>query len=68
VDKAELQHWLNRDPIRMQRERLLARGLIDAEGLSAMERRVQQHIQDAVAFAQASPWPAPEALLDDVYA
>jgi TPP-dependent pyruvate/acetoin dehydrogenase alpha subunit len=68
VDKAELQHWVDRDPIRMQRERLLARGLLDAEGLSAMARRVRQRIQDALAFAQASPWPGPETLLDDVYA
>jgi TPP-dependent pyruvate/acetoin dehydrogenase alpha subunit len=68
VDPAELKAWLERDPIRVQTARLLAGGLIDREGLTAMEGRVREAIGAALAFAQASPWPAPETLLEDVYA
>lgn len=68
VDKAELEHWRLRDPIRLLRERLLREGLIDAAGLAAMERRARERIAAAVAFAQASAWPAPETLTHHVYA
>jgi TPP-dependent pyruvate/acetoin dehydrogenase alpha subunit len=68
VDPVELQSWVERDPIRMQRERLLARDLVDQAGLSAMERRVRDRIEAAAAFAEASPWPVPASLLDHVYA
>ncbi len=68
VDPDELKAWMQRDPIRVQSERLLAQGLIDAEGLAAMEQRAREHITDALVFAQASAWPAPDTLLDHVYA
>ena len=68
VDPAELKAWLERDPIRMQSERLSAQGLIDAAGLAALEQRARERIETALAFAQASPWPAPETLTENVYA
>ena len=68
VDPAELAGWLERDPIRMQTERLTATGVIDAAGLAALQERVNARLVDALAFAQASPWPAPERLTDHVYA
>jgi TPP-dependent pyruvate/acetoin dehydrogenase alpha subunit len=68
VDPAELNAWLARDPIHMQGERLIAKGLIDDAGLAVLERRVRETIEAALAFAQASPWPAPERLTDHVYA
>jgi pyruvate dehydrogenase E1 component alpha subunit len=68
VDPAELQHWVERDPIRMQSDRLLARGLADAAGLAALEQSARETIEAALAFAQASAWPAPEILTEHVYA
>lgn len=68
VDPGERAAWLERDPIRTQRERLLAQGVIDAEGLAALEARVAARIEAAAAFAEASPWPAPGTLTDHVYA
>ncbi|OYY93672.1 MAG: dehydrogenase [Hydrogenophilales bacterium 28-61-23] len=68
VDSAELQAWLQRDPIRMQGERLTAKGLIDAAGLAALELRVRETIATALDFAQASAWPTPDTLLEHVYA
>jgi acetoin:2,6-dichlorophenolindophenol oxidoreductase subunit alpha len=68
VDPAERETWLARDPIERQRERLLAEGAIDAADLSAMERRGRRRIEAALAFAQASPWPAAGSLLEHVSA
>ena len=68
VDRAELAGWLERDPIRVQTERLTANGVIDAGGLAALQERVRAELAEALAFAQASPWPAPERLTDHVYA
>jgi len=33
-----------------------------------MEGRVSRQIEEALAFAQASPWPTAESLTDFVYA
>jgi TPP-dependent pyruvate/acetoin dehydrogenase alpha subunit len=42
-------------------------GLADDE-LEAMERTVEDAISEAVARAEASPWPDPDTLEDGVYA
>ena len=68
VDPAELDSWRRRDPIRMQSERLLADGSIDAARLSALQERARALIDSAAAFAQASPWPTPDSLTRHVYA
>jgi len=68
VDPAELEHWRARDPIRLQRERLLAARGVDADSLHATEERIRARIEAAAAFAQASPWPAPHSLTEHVYA
>jgi acetoin:2,6-dichlorophenolindophenol oxidoreductase subunit alpha len=68
VDAEELAHWQARDPIETLRGQLLTGRLIDAAGIAAMEERVRARIADAVAFAQASAWPAAETLTDHAYA
>lgn len=68
VAPAELDYWRARDPIDRQVQRLKAQGLIDDHGLAALERRTRASIATALAFAQKSPWPAPETLTDHVYA
>jgi pyruvate dehydrogenase E1 component alpha subunit len=68
VDPGELSDWLRRDPIRLYSERLLARGLIDSGGLAALQVRIDAGIAAALAYAQASAWPAPETLTEHVYA
>ena len=68
VDPAELAAWAARDPIDLQRARLLEQRLADAARLEAIEARVARRIEAAAAFAEASPWPAPDTLTDHVYA
>jgi pyruvate dehydrogenase E1 component alpha subunit len=68
VDAAELELWRGRDPLRVQGDRLLVEGLLDAAALAAAQDRATARIAAALAFAQASAWPAPDTLLDHVYA
>jgi pyruvate dehydrogenase E1 component alpha subunit len=68
VDPAEIERWRQRDPIRLDSTRLVAEGVVTPAALAAMERLVATRIDDAAAFAQASPWPSPQALTEHVYA
>jgi TPP-dependent pyruvate/acetoin dehydrogenase alpha subunit len=68
VDPAERERWLQRDPIQHTRSQLLDAGLCNLESLAAMEARIQDKVNSALAFAQASAWPSPEQLTDHVYA
>jgi pyruvate dehydrogenase E1 component alpha subunit len=68
VDAEELAHWQVRDPIEIVRGRLLTDRAIDAAGIAALEERVRTRIAAAVAFAEASPWPAAETLTNNAYA
>jgi len=65
---AEIAEWKARDPIARFKADLLARGLIDAARLTTLEQRVQTELNAAVAFAEASPFPDPKNLLDDMFA
>jgi pyruvate dehydrogenase E1 component alpha subunit len=68
VDPAELAAWRAKDPIDRQKARLLARGALDAAAIADLERQARQAIEDAAAFAAASPFPDVSELTTDVYA
>jgi acetoin:2,6-dichlorophenolindophenol oxidoreductase subunit alpha len=62
----ELSSWYERDPIEQAARRLVADG-VAADELERVTDEVQAMIEDAVAFARSSPYPAPETLSDHVY-
>jgi TPP-dependent pyruvate/acetoin dehydrogenase alpha subunit len=64
VDKHELAAWRKKDPIAT----LQARLELPQDETRAMQERVQQTIEDAAAFALASPYPSRDELTTDVYA
>ncbi len=65
----EVRAWKEgRDPIRRLAEHALGRGLATAAELRALRAAAEQELEDAIAFAEASPAPAPEDALADVYA
>lgn len=68
VDAAELAVWRAQDPLARMRKRVLDAGAIDTHALAAMEARIEQRIDDAIAFAKDSPFPALTELTTDVYA
>lgn len=63
-DRAEVEEWKKRDPLRVLRERA---GIADRE-FSLLDAGVLREVADAVAFAGKGTWEPAEALTSDVYA
>jgi pyruvate dehydrogenase E1 component alpha subunit len=66
--KEEVEQEKLRDPISSFRDQLLREGLLDEAGWKALSAEVEARVTEAVAFAEASPEPPAEWLLEDVYA
>ncbi len=65
-DKAEVEHWRERDPIKAFSEWCLADGTLTADDIAAMESAAQQEVDDAVAYAEAGTWESVEDLTRDL--
>lgn len=68
VPKELLAEWAQRDPILRHEALLRERGLLDDERLAALISRIEAELDEALAFAEASPYPDPETVTDGVYA
>ncbi len=66
-DPAEHAEWLARDPLLLCAKVLASRGWADEGALLAIQDEIRAEIEEAVAFALASPQPALSDLLTDVY-
>jgi pyruvate dehydrogenase E1 component alpha subunit len=64
----ELNEWMAKDPIPRFAAKLVEAGLATAKELEAITEATQKAVDEAVAYAEASPFPEPSELLDDVYA
>jgi pyruvate dehydrogenase E1 component alpha subunit/2-oxoisovalerate dehydrogenase E1 component alpha subunit len=63
----EIAAWKARDPIARFEQHLLVRGVSPAE-IGALREGVAADLAEAVAFAEASPFPDPKDLLVDMFA
>ena len=59
--------YRQRDPIQRFRQTALSQGLLSEDELDAIDTAVKRAIDEAVQFAEASPYPPPEECLTDVY-
>lgn len=64
----EVEEWKRRDPITLLESRLAEQGILSADEARAVHDRLAAEVREAVAYADSSPLPGPEALLEDVYA
>jgi pyruvate dehydrogenase E1 component alpha subunit len=65
--KEEVEREKLRDPIVMFGERCVKDGALTEADLKLIEKAVYDQVDEAVAFAEASPEPAPGELFTDVY-
>ncbi|HEY1292074.1 MAG TPA: thiamine pyrophosphate-dependent dehydrogenase E1 component subunit alpha [Chloroflexota bacterium] len=66
---AELKaEWEARDPIPAFERYLQARGILNSDQMADFQFSVDSSLEEAVAFAEASPYPDPEQALEDVFA
>jgi pyruvate dehydrogenase E1 component alpha subunit len=66
-DKEEEAEWLTKDPISNMRRQMLEEDLLSEKEIQALESEVDQVLDEAVRFADESPFPEPEALFENVY-
>ncbi len=64
----DMAAWIARDPIQQFGELLSAREVFTGAELAARDAAAREEIDDAVAFAEASPEPEPAVLAAAVYA
>jgi pyruvate dehydrogenase E1 component alpha subunit len=65
--KEEVAHWRERDPLPSFAALLVREGVIDEDERERIDERAIARVDAAVEFAEASPFPTPESLYDDVY-
>ncbi len=65
--KEQVDEWRKRDAIAVFGDQLVAAGMLDAAARERMDRETIERVDRAVAFADASPHPSPNALYDDIY-
>lgn len=66
--KEEIEEWKKRDPIAILHAAIVERGLADEKVLDGVEKSARGEIEAAVEFADASPEPDLDDILNDVYA
>src|SRR3989475_5640380 len=65
--KEEVEEWLKRDPVTLYRNRLLENGIAEAT-LAKIEAEAMAKLDQATEAAKASPTPALESAMTDVWA
>lgn len=65
--REEVERWRGRDPITAFAARLAQDGVLDEAASAELDAQAVARVDEAVAFAEASPFPPSESLYDDVY-
>lgn len=63
----EIDVWKQRDPILNISRTIRERGILSAEELGLIDREIQETLDEAIAFAEASPEPPIDSLHDHVF-
>jgi len=66
--REEVEEHRKRDPLVVWGDRLKAEGVLDDDGIKALDADVISEVEDAYQFADKSPDPEPGMLFADVYA
>ncbi len=66
--KEELAAWRAKDPVDRFKRELQERGVLGTDAIATMEQEVAALVDQAEAYAKASPEPSVDQLMTDVYA
>ncbi len=64
----EVEEWRKKDPIDQFEARLAEQGVLSAADAQAVHDEVMADVDAAIKFAEESPYPDADAILEDVYA
>ena len=65
--KEELEDYKAKDPVELARETILKEKYADQAWIEEVEAKVKATVDQAVKFAEESPWPEVSELYKDVY-
>lgn len=65
---AEKAHYATRDPITALKKYMIENKLVEETELKAIDKKIDELLEDAVEFAEASPFPDRSQLLENVFA
>jgi pyruvate dehydrogenase E1 component alpha subunit len=65
--KEEVEEWRERDPIKAFSDRLVDEGVLTEDDVKEFDERAIEVIDEAVKFADNSPFPDLDSLYDDIY-
>lgn len=66
--KEEIADWREKCPIMTMRKRMVENKVFTAKELDAIEKKAREDIEKAVEYAESSPYPSLDTILEDVYA
>ena len=66
-DPKEQEEWLEKEPAKRYRKFLSENNVMTEAEMDQMDQNIDDEIEAAKAFADASPYPAPEDVAKDVY-
>ena len=64
--KEELESWMAKDPVKLFGEMAEKQKLLSRAEQEKIRAKVEKQIEEAVAFAKASPFPEPAAMFEDL--
>src|SRR4051794_37587835 len=65
--KEEVKEWEGRDPIATFSERLKDEGIFKDDQIEKLDQKAVEEVDEAVKFADESPFPDLDSLYDDIY-
>jgi 2-oxoglutarate dehydrogenase complex dehydrogenase (E1) component-like enzyme len=65
--KEEVEEWRRRDPIKAFADRLVDEDVLTQEDIEKFDQQAIETVDDAVKFADESPFPDLDSLYDDIY-
>jgi pyruvate dehydrogenase E1 component alpha subunit len=65
--KEEVEAYKEQDPIEQLKNQMMAQGLLDEAAFEQLEEKLETMVQEAVTFAEESPWPDVSEMYKDVY-
>ncbi|BDB99112.1 thiamine pyrophosphate-dependent dehydrogenase E1 component subunit alpha [Saccharolobus caldissimus] len=66
-DKEEEEMWKKRDPILLFKDKLVSMNIVSPEELDKIDREAKAEIEEALKFAEESPYPEVDEALTDVF-
>jgi pyruvate dehydrogenase E1 component alpha subunit len=65
--KEQVEEWRQRDPINVFKDRLVNEDVLSEEDAEKLDAKAMKRIDEAVEFADNSPFPDLDSLYDDIY-